>query len=315
MKSAKIHSIPRLLRDLTAVVLGVFDRNGVIVEGNRGLKYILEAEADTDIRGMSFTDYFMQPRFEELLAGTAGKDSIVYEGLLNLGRPHTRFRSLRGSVSLDGDRLILLAEFDIAEMEKLNDTVLQLNDEMAAVQRELMRANRKLKQNEARIQELVRRDPLTDLPNRRAFDERMDFELARSARSRGHFSLVILDIDNFKAVNDSHGHNVGDRVLQYFTSLLAANMRNIDFIARIGGEEFAFILPDTPPEAAREVMERLRRILETSHCRDIGRPLTASFGVTGSRLDGESAMAMKERADQALYRAKETGRNLVCVSD
>lgn len=314
MKSGEVLPVPPALRELTAVVLGVFSRGGIIVDGNRGLKYILDLEANAEIRGREFAGYFMQPRFEEFLAGTPDADGIVYEGLLNLGQAETRFRSLRGSVSRDGEHLILLAEFDIAEMEGLNDTVLQLNDEMATVQRELMRANRKLKQNEARIQELVRRDPLTDLPNRRAFDERMEFELAHATRNGGRFCLAILDIDHFKEVNDSHGHNAGDRALQYFTSLFADNMRNIDFFARIGGEEFAVILPNTTPETAYEVMERLRRNLETSHCNDIGKPLTASFGISGNRLDGDSATTLKERADQALYQAKETGRNRVCVS-
>lgn len=319
MKTEDALPVPPLLRNLTAVVLGVFDRQGLMVDGNRGMHYLLDLDEDRDLRGVNIARLFMQPRFDALRGGDDGdRGGVLYRGLLNLGEAETRYRSLRGAVYRDGDYLILLAEFDIPEMEKLNDTVLQLNEDMASVQRQLLRANRKLKQNEARIQELVRRDPLTQLPNRRAFDERMEFELARTERSHSRFCLSLLDIDHFKEVNDTYGHNTGDRVLQFFTAVLTDNMRNVDFFARIGGEEFALILPDTDPDMAVEVCERLRRILAASDMPELDRALTASFGITGNRLGGEeeeTAVKMLERADVALYRAKQEGRNRIHCSD
>lgn len=313
MKLDQVLPIPELVRGLSAVVVGVFDRDGRIVDGNRGLEYIIDMEDGSELAGRDVSRLFLQPRFETLQNTGERDGGEVYRGLINLGEAESRFRSLNGGVYRDGDSLILVAEFDIREMEELNDTVIQLHDEMATVQRELIRTNREMKRNEVRISELLRKDPLTELPNRRAFDERMDFEIARSRRGGGLFSLALLDIDHFKEINDNHGHNAGDRVLQYFAVLLADNMRTIDFFARIGGEEFAIILPDTESRQAVELTERLRRILESNTSAVIEEAVTASFGLTEYRGDDDNMETMMERADRALYRSKDEGRNRVSI--
>jgi diguanylate cyclase len=155
-------------------------------------------------------------------------------------------------------------------------------------------------------------DPLTELPNRRALDERLQQEWARLLRHGGHLSVIMADIDHFKRVNDQFGHPAGDEVLRQVARLLADGCRESDMPARYGGEEFVVVAPETTAQAATDFAERLR----TSIC---SRPLavhgkavevTASFGVA----DNEGLKTPEElvhAADQALYRAKSAGRNCV----
>ena len=153
-------------------------------------------------------------------------------------------------------------------------------------------------------------DALTGLPNRRHFDlvlqERL--ALAAVARSSDVFSLAILDIDHFKPVNDEHGHAVGDHVLQQLATLLSSQLRGQDIAARIGGEEFALLMPDTSIDEAVNALDRLRLVIETYHWQPV--PITASLGVTGY-LPEDTSESLMARADDALYAAKHQGRNHV----
>ncbi len=154
------------------------------------------------------------------------------------------------------------------------------------------------------------RDPLTGMANRLAYEERLQAELARFARNGTPFCLMVWDVDHFKQVNDTWGHEAGDRVLKILADTLAARLRGVDLVARYGGEEFVVILADTTLEHAMETAEELRGIIATLdfHYRDQPVPITASCGLTqcGEGDDGESLF---RRADAALYRAKQAGRN------
>jgi diguanylate cyclase (GGDEF)-like protein len=156
--------------------------------------------------------------------------------------------------------------------------------------------------------ELARIDPLTGLINRRAFLERCTLERSRVERQAGPLSLALLDLDNFKEVNDRFGHQAGDQALQEFAKALQKTMRSTDALSRTGGEEFAVLMPGTDGKAAREIAERIRTEVAT-----IALPkgrLTTSIGV--ALWDGaETFEAWYRRADQALYRAKDAGRNRV----
>ncbi len=312
MKITDILPVPQPFRDFTAVVVAVIDREGRILGNNKGLNYVCNRQAEEDMTGARIANLFMQPRFDTLLQKEGDDGGIIYEGLINMGDTD-HYRSLTGSIYRDREGFIVLAEFDVRELEKLNETVIELNEETATVQRDLVRTNRELKRNEERIKELVRQDPLTELPNRRAFDERMSFELARTRRGGKGFSLAVLDIDHFKEVNDTHGHNAGDRILKFFSNLLLENMRDIDFFARIGGEEFAIIFPDTGVEPATDVAERLRGLLASSPAPVIDAPITASFGLTEYNDGEDSVEKIFERADQAMYESKDKGRNRVSI--
>ena len=169
----------------------------------------------------------------------------------------------------------------------------------------LMNANRELDQ-------LARRDALTDLRNRFAASERLRDEFVRSQRSDVAFSVLMLDVDHFKRVNDTHGHDVGDKVLQVVASQIKLSVRASDFVARFGGEEFLVILPDTEALEAEVVAEKIRREIDTCELPVVGH-VTVSVGLSEWRDDLPDEGLLVRRADQALYAAKAAGRNRVVV--
>ncbi len=158
------------------------------------------------------------------------------------------------------------------------------------------------------------RDPLTGVANRRSFDARLELEVKRAQRTNDPLSLLLLDLDHFKQVNDLHGHPAGDRVLRQVSATLASHAREIDMPARYGGEEFALILPSCSPEEAGLVAERLRRAISELRI-DPGGPLTTSVGVASWPRNALDVRALVSASDEALYAAKRAGRNMVVTSD
>jgi diguanylate cyclase (GGDEF)-like protein len=167
-----------------------------------------------------------------------------------------------------------------------------------------------------RLAEASRTDALTGLPNRRGFLDVVDHELKRSARSGDPCSVVMLDLDHFKEINDRHGHAAGDAVLQAAASRLSGVLRAADVVARWGGEEFIALLPATPTDAAVAVAEKARRSLAASPFQHDGvsETITASFGVA-THVHGQSIDVTIAAADRALYRAKEAGRDRVMLAE
>lgn len=166
---------------------------------------------------------------------------------------------------------------------------------------------------EAVLEQMSVTDFLTGLPNRRRFDEVLQREFRRAERTYAWMSVVIIDADHFKALNDRYGHAAGDETLKLISHIITQNVRRAgDFAARLGGEEFALILPDTPAAAAFEIMERIRLAMEHSVGLEQGPPsttLSAGIASTHDRPRPENCKILFERADQALYRAKRAGRN------
>ena len=161
----------------------------------------------------------------------------------------------------------------------------------------------------ARLEELSFKDPLTDGYNRRYLMLRLYEEVSRAARYQQPFSLILLDLDGFKAVNDRHGHGAGDDVLKQVVQLLASQSRRDSVVARYGGDEFIALLPSTTKAAALVYAERMRAIIERYPFQH--GPLTASFGVAGYPDDPGNVTDLIKRADHALYDAKRQGRNFV----
>jgi diguanylate cyclase (GGDEF)-like protein len=170
-----------------------------------------------------------------------------------------------------------------------------------------------------KMNSLIIRDGLTGLFNKPYIHQRLDEEFYRSRRYNHDLSLMMIDLDNFKALNDRFGHAVGDHLLRYFSQVIADTVRPSDVAARYGGEEFLIILPETRKEEAQTVAERLLNRISLYPFRVDSRkedvPFTISIGVTAYPDHGESAEDLVELADQALYEAKKNGKNKVAVTE
>ena len=155
-------------------------------------------------------------------------------------------------------------------------------------------------------------DPLTGLPNRAAWSERLEHEIQQWQQHGNTLSLAMLDLDHFKRINDSYGHLAGDKVLKIIATVLRKRLRGSDFIARFGGEEFVLLLPATPPAVGAKLLETLRAAIEACpfHFKGERVTITISMGLASFRVGEHSDLVLK-RADQALYRAKNAGRNRV----
>jgi len=164
---------------------------------------------------------------------------------------------------------------------------------------------------EKELVQLATIDPLTSIPNRRKFDEALQYELNRDSRYNRALSIIFCDLDNFKTINDEYGHKTGDDALREFASLISSHTRNTDIFARWGGEEFVLLLPETDINTAANIAEKLRTETENYRFSYIGN-ITASFGVT-EFIQGDNEITFIKRADIALYSSKENGRNRIEV--
>ncbi|WP_313496191.1 GGDEF domain-containing protein [Pseudoxanthomonas mexicana] len=165
------------------------------------------------------------------------------------------------------------------------------------------------------IYQLATHDALTEMYNRRHFIETVEKEIARAMRHQRALTMCIIDVDLFKPINDRYGHISGDQVLKQIAGLVRRHVRNDDAAARIGGEEFAVLLPECGPEAAYGFAERLREAVEAVVFRPGGQPqrITVSIGIAALTPERDTVSRMMAAADAALYRAKSEGRNRVCI--
>jgi diguanylate cyclase (GGDEF)-like protein len=161
------------------------------------------------------------------------------------------------------------------------------------------------------LRDHARTDELTDLPNFRAFRERIDDELERATRYPAQFGVLVLDLDHFKKYNDSYGHLAGNYALQRVAGVIRAAVRSVDFAARYGGEEFAEIVPQIQLDTLRVIAERIRSGVEALPAPRDGAQLTVSIGAAAYPQDGKSVEALFKVADERLYQAKREGRNRV----
>ena len=217
-----------------------------------------------------------------------------------------RARLSHGSVQLRRERIRELDNIARAA-EEFGAALAQIRERSTALEREV----HERQQAQAQLLELATTDSLTGLRNRRYFMHRAGEEFERARRYRLPLALLMLDADHFKAINDRYGHPIGDQVLQALARRGQELLRDVDLFARIGGEEFAILLPQTDLDAARVVAERLRqRVASTPIATDQGPlTLTISLGLTGFDATVIDFDTLLRRADAALYRAKQNGRN------
>ena len=195
----------------------------------------------------------------------------------------------------------------IRRKQALVDANADLEKKIAERTADLARVNEELKT-------LARRDPLTGTGNRFASMERLRGEFLRMKRVGQTYTVLALDIDHFKRVNDNHGHATGDAVLRDVAQTMRATVRDTDFVGRIGGEEFLVLLPNTPVSQAVLVADKIRQAVQAQHQPGVGQ-VTVSIGVASAELDDANEEQAVSLADAALYRAKKNGRNCVMPAE
>ena len=297
------------LESLLAVIAAALDENGTLIEANAGFLRLIKAEGVQPIGGPA-AKFFSQPDFATLVHAHSGADAEIHRGLLTMSNDLGQYRTLRARVWRVNSQVRILAEYDIEELERLNDTVLELNREYADAQLQLAQANVKLRQREAEIVALTLTDPLTDVGNRRRLDQALTTEISRAQRTQQSLCACMADLDHFKRVNDTYGHEVGDKVLAAFGRLLRRETRATDIVTRFGGEEFVVLMPHTDLEHGLATAERIRGAFASFRIEPMSIPVTASFGVA-ELGPGEQGEPLIRRADKALFAAKEAGRNRV----
>jgi diguanylate cyclase (GGDEF)-like protein/PAS domain S-box-containing protein len=213
-------------------------------------------------------------------------------------------------------RAVLDAEGRIATLQASSRDVTERKDyerQLEDTRRKLQANHESLLEANARLAALAAQDGLTGLKNRRAFEERLHEEMSRIRRTQHPVSLLLLDIDHFKAFNDSFGHPRGDEVLRSVARILARSIRDTDVAARYGGEEFAVILPNTDADGAALMGERLRHAIASAPWTERG--ITMSVGAATASTHLVPVESLVEQADRALYRSKQEGRNRVTLAD
>jgi diguanylate cyclase (GGDEF)-like protein len=196
------------------------------------------------------------------------------------------------------------ALFDITDRKKMEDEKARLN---LFLEQEVELRTKELADAVKALRELATHDPLTGLANRLAATGRLETEFAMFQRTRRPFSILMIDVDDFKTINDSLGHAAGDRALKQLSEIFNASLRVSDLVARLGGDEFMAILPDAGLSAAMVTAEKLRAAVAGSSLHNV----TVSIGVTTASATDEVYDGVLQRADGHLYEAKRMGRNRI----
>jgi two-component system cell cycle response regulator len=338
---ARVRSLVRLkmmtdelrMRESTGQGMGLIDPAETLVESNQsGRILVIEDRAES----VAWFTSALTPKhevasadtFEEALVRVKGGDfdlivvSLGMRGFDGL-RLCSQLRSLPEGrhvpilvVVSDGDRRKLTQALEMGVNDYLTRPV-DKNELVARVRTQLRKKRYadRLRHNVQLSLEMAITDQLTGLHNRRYMSRHLDTLMGNAKRNGRPLAFVIMDIDFFKQVNDSHGHDIGDEVLKEFATRISANVRGIDLACRYGGEEFVVAMPDTDMAFAYNIAERLRQSIETTPVRISRDPgalkITISIGIAKAEGEGDTADALLHRADQALYRAKRTGRNKV----
>ncbi|MGH8494397.1 MAG: GGDEF domain-containing protein [Moraxellaceae bacterium] len=285
----------------------------LIDESRQWFKAKVGLEVTETPRDMAFCAHAILNPAEIMVVPDASQDPRFADNPLVTGAPDIRFYAGASLISPSGQAMGTLCVIDHTPRAISAES----RDALAAIARtvssqlELRRVSHELSIANDHLRTLSFIDPLTGVANRRALDARLTEEIARAARHDAPLSLIMLDIDHFKAYNDEFGHVLGDDVLLCFAEILRMDIRQTDLVARYGGEEFVVLLPETTEEGARLLAERYRQRVESSNFP--GKKITASVGVAIWQPRFERPDDFVDAADQALYAAKRAGRNRVAV--
>ncbi len=284
------------------VLFLVLDRQGIIQQINRFVSRLL----GPDIVGKPFDDILIDFHHAFRLDHAAASSDTIH--LLDFDMLSGNAQTYHCLFYSFDDQILVFGHLDLDEIEALSSDLLAVNQELNNLTRELNRKNRELGRANEKIKALSRTDYLTSLANRGYFSERIEQMISLAVRKSRPLSLIMTDIDQFKTINDTYGHDAGDRVLQGFADLMKTSTRTEDLVARFGGEEFIILLPLTDICEAHAYAERIRQALPEKDLLQNGHPIFASFGVS-QLLPDETSAGLIKRADTALYRAKNSGRN------
>lgn len=197
----------------------------------------------------------------------------------------------------------------------INSMIARIATTQEELQQQIEQATQELRNQKDVAEQAARTDALTGVASRRAFSEAAEVEMQRALRYHTELSLLMMDLDHFKVVNDTHGHVTGDAVLVSFAQTVLQLVRKLDLVARLGGEEFVVLLPNISAEQATALAERIRQAVDDSHLLVDGKPLRFSVSIGVAQFDRRelSLTGWLARADAALYRAKAQGRNRVVL--
>lgn len=283
----------QVVREVLAFGIYLLDRDGIILSWNQGAAS-LTGYSEADVLGKPFAFLFTDAARSENLANKT----------LQFTRANRHHKDEQPRLRKDGQEMIALCSLDVVR-SKTGEIVCFV---------EVFTDITDQKNREARLYFRATRDALTGVYNRGHFNELANLEVERAKRFSEPLSIVLLDIDGFKTINDRHGHESGDLVLVGLTRILQEYARKVDLVGRMGGEEFAMLLPRANKEPAYELIQRLRlRVMEARHMTPSGVTVsvTISAGVAALRPQTRDLRELARNADAALYKAKREGSNRV----
>ena len=266
----------------------------VVLDGEKYIIEDLQSTNGTYINGQQISLYILKP----------GDEIVIGENMIVFDDGTGKFVSLdETEVVRKGSETAIIEDQFVSLQKKLKDQSLK---------REFKNIEGIVKKSRKRLSDLATRDRLTRLYNREYFERVAQAEFNHARESTLPFSLLFIDIDHFKKINDQYGHTVGDDALRTIASLVQSSCRKTDIVARYGGEEIVVILPDTKSIYARTVATDIRGIIEKETIKLLGFRVTVSIGIATYSEDGKDLKSIIENADKALYQAKRRGRNRVC---
>ncbi|SDM35768.1 GGDEF domain-containing protein [Halarsenatibacter silvermanii] len=295
-----------ILEDLTDEMICFFDGGGEIIAANNAFAQNFLRREKTPF----------DRNFFELLTERY-KDKVDLPAEDQYKRQRLKFTVKNGTPFFSDsiifhrkDKFLFLGKSGSPSDEEALKEISKLNNELANKTRQLAKKNAELERTRAEMERIIRTDELTGLANRRAFREFAGKMLAQAQRYYWDVSFVMMDLDNFKEINDKFGHKVGDEVLKSLGKVLLNNVRDGDIVARIGGEEFGILLMEAAGEEAEKFAERIREEIKDMNVGYEDLSHTVSMGVTQFR-DKDDLDELMIRADRALYKAKNAGKDVV----
>lgn len=313
MTPLEVGDIPWYLEPLTGVVALLASPQGELLWANQAFFGSAQVAKSEDV-GSDATLAFIEPSFSSLASLTPGGDrGLLFQGPIILRGRDGSARCLKASAWRRRGTIVVVAEPEVPDLDQLTRTVLQLHTQIEEMHADLLRRNMELRRNEEELLRLVLTDPLTGLSNRRHFDERLRTEVERNRRYGCPLSVTMADVDRFKLLNDTYGHEAGDAGLKVLANILREHTRPTDLVVRYGGDEFMVLLPETGMEGAQIMAERSLQQMSADTA-GLPCPVTASFGVATLERD-EDAPSLLKRVDRALYQSKHRGRCQVSVAE